>query len=413
MRRILALKSIIRALGCGSVMALTAFPQGQTKTAPAESKKTAATTATSAFVRMPKDIQCTIQGMSFTSTVGKSGELVNTGGSVEGLTCKIAGAAPAQEKEVPLAATEISNGMLPTKGFRKFKITPVNNINSAAVGISIRRDKLPAFRKFLQDAAPPDSSNASSQIAPPQAEATNAQTFALLHCDEIVGTKLRLSMILVSSKPEAEEIVQKLKEGQSFSDLARKYSIDDNTKDSGGAVGLVSLTDLRDEFRAALTGIHAGETTRIVVRGSSAKTKADRSAPQTVLEGKLFLARGVTVDGIGTESLWVKEGDAQYEIKLAERALLPVAWHQKKGKDSEYEVTLLGVPQYVEIENLSKNADGSTHIKFHMAAADHEGHVKILLPCIGRYAVKGQITLPPHGNWAGQLTANEIGYLGN
>jgi hypothetical protein len=136
------LKSLIRALGCVGLMALTAFSQGQTRTAP---KK-----APSAFVPLPKDIQCAVQGMSFRSTVGNNGELVNTGGSVEGLTCKMVGTAPTQEKEVPLAATEISNGMLPTKDFGNFKLTPVNDINSTVIGISIRRDKLPSFREFLQ-----------------------------------------------------------------------------------------------------------------------------------------------------------------------------------------------------------------------------------------------------------------------
>jgi hypothetical protein len=115
-------------------------------------QKTTPATATAAplFVPMPKDIQCELSGMSFRSVVGANAQLTETSGSVDGVTCWITGKTPEQKKDVPLASTEITRGIISTKDFGKLRITPVNSIYSAAVSIAIRRDKLPSFRAFLQ-----------------------------------------------------------------------------------------------------------------------------------------------------------------------------------------------------------------------------------------------------------------------
>ena len=88
--------------------------------------------------------------------------------------------------------------------------------------------------------------------------------FAVLHCDEVADSKVRLRIILVAGRPEAEMVLEKLKGGQSFADLAKQYSIDDATKADGGLVGLISVGDLRKEFQTALNGIRAGDTTGII-----------------------------------------------------------------------------------------------------------------------------------------------------
>jgi len=88
--------------------------------------------------------------------------------------------------------------------------------------------------------------------------------FAVLHCEEVADSKVRLRIILVAGRPEAEMVLEKLKGGQSFADLAKQYSIDDATKADGGLVGLISVGDLRKEFQTALNGIRAGDTTGII-----------------------------------------------------------------------------------------------------------------------------------------------------
>jgi len=88
--------------------------------------------------------------------------------------------------------------------------------------------------------------------------------FALLRCEEVAGEKVRLRIILVDTRPEAEMVLEKLAGGQQFADLARQYSIDDSTKADGGLIGLVSVGDLRREFQTALVGIGPGGTTAII-----------------------------------------------------------------------------------------------------------------------------------------------------
>ncbi len=102
------------------------------------------------------------------------------------------------------------------------------------------------------------------EAPPPQVTAKRSPMFALLHCDEFVGTQVRLRIIVVDSKAEAGLILEVLKTGRPFAELARLYSTDNATRDSGGLVGLISVTDLRKEFQVALRGMPAGETTGIV-----------------------------------------------------------------------------------------------------------------------------------------------------
>jgi hypothetical protein len=89
--------------------------------------------------------------------------------------------------------------------------------------------------------------------------------FAVLHCDEIVGSKVRLRIILMNTMPEAETALERLKEGESFADVARLFSVDNATRANGGLIiGLMSVGDLRKEYQAALNGILPGGTTGII-----------------------------------------------------------------------------------------------------------------------------------------------------
>jgi hypothetical protein len=79
---------------------------------------------------------------------GKNGVMVTNVNSVEQVTCQIAGNSPGTEKEIPLAATKVVNGMLPTKSFGNLKLK-TESINTG-VTIAVRRDKLQSLRDFLQ-----------------------------------------------------------------------------------------------------------------------------------------------------------------------------------------------------------------------------------------------------------------------
>jgi hypothetical protein len=98
------------------------------------------------FVSMPSDISCSIKGMSFMAMVGANGQLVQTDGSANGMTCALTGKSA---KDIALASHSIKDGRLPTKEFGNLQIDPTNNLNSTSVYIAISKDKLKAFRDYL------------------------------------------------------------------------------------------------------------------------------------------------------------------------------------------------------------------------------------------------------------------------
>ena len=67
-----------------------------------------------------------------------------------------------------------------------------------------------------------------------------------------------LELILVKTIEEAEGIRARIKAGESFEGLARRYSIDPSAIE-GGYLGKVKLEDLRPEFREALKSVSTGE----------------------------------------------------------------------------------------------------------------------------------------------------------
>jgi hypothetical protein len=147
---------------------------GQKAASPAQApQKTAAGKSSAAvpmFVPMPKDIQCELHGVSYRSVVGANGQLNNTSGSVDGVTCWVSGKSPEQKKDIPLVSSTISDGMLQTKDFGNLKLSPTNNINSTATGMAIRSDRVQALRNFLAQASASKQSTSTSPVqkgAPP------------------------------------------------------------------------------------------------------------------------------------------------------------------------------------------------------------------------------------------------------
>jgi len=64
--------------------------------------------------------------------------------------------------------------------------------------------------------------------------------------------QVRVSHILVRSKSEARRILNELKEGGSFEELARKYSIDSITAPKGGDLGYISQGEMIPAFEQAV-----------------------------------------------------------------------------------------------------------------------------------------------------------------
>ncbi len=84
---------------------------------------------------------------------------------------------------------------------------------------------------------------------------------------QVEGFTIRVSHILVSTEAEARQILEKLKSGASFEQLAKQYSIDSATKDKGGDLGTFKRGELLKEIEDIVFNLDVGEF------GGIAKTK--------------------------------------------------------------------------------------------------------------------------------------------
>jgi len=108
--------------------------------------------------------------------------------------------------------------------------------------------------------------------------------FYQIHKDDFVTPlKLRASHIMVDTEAEANEVLQKLKEGGDFAQLAKQYS-KDPSKERGGDIGYFIKGQLMPELEEVCFKLQVGQTTDII------KTKfgyhiirlTDRIEPRTV-----------------------------------------------------------------------------------------------------------------------------------
>jgi peptidyl-prolyl cis-trans isomerase SurA len=72
-----------------------------------------------------------------------------------------------------------------------------------------------------------------------------------------------LQVIVVVSAAEAQQIFDRLKNGEDFVTLAKEKSVD-ATASAGGYMGELTRQDLRAELRDALQGLAPGEISKVV-----------------------------------------------------------------------------------------------------------------------------------------------------
>lgn len=143
--------------------------------------------------------------------------------------------------------------------------------------------------------------------------------------DFVTPLKLRASHIMVDTEAEAEEVLQKLKEGADFAELAKQYS-KDPSKDRGGDIGYFVKGQLMPEIEEVCFKLEVGQTSDII------KTKfgyhiiklTDRKEPKMVelSEVKDAIARELrdkaqreTFDGL------IKNLKSKSRIKINEKLL--------------------------------------------------------------------------------------------
>jgi foldase protein PrsA len=76
--------------------------------------------------------------------------------------------------------------------------------------------------------------------------------------------KVKAAHILVKDEKLANDIFNRLKNGENFADLAKKYSIDPGSKDKGGDLGFFEKGKMVPEFEKAAWALKVGETSQPV-----------------------------------------------------------------------------------------------------------------------------------------------------
>jgi peptidyl-prolyl cis-trans isomerase C len=97
--------------------------------------------------------------------------------------------------------------------------------------------------------------------------ATDAQVHAEYDAQvaQLPKTQYHARHILVSTQDAAQQIIDQLKGGASFEELAKSKSID-STKDQGGDLGWFAANTMVQPFATALVGLKKGETTQTPVQ---------------------------------------------------------------------------------------------------------------------------------------------------
>jgi len=80
----------------------------------------------------------------------------------------------------------------------------------------------------------------------------------------ISGFTIRASHILVNSQEKAQEILNKIKQGASFEQMAKEYSLDKASGKIGGDLGIFRRGDLNPEFEKAAFTLEVGQISGIV-----------------------------------------------------------------------------------------------------------------------------------------------------
>lgn len=78
--------------------------------------------------------------------------------------------------------------------------------------------------------------------------------------------KIKCSHILVNKHSEALQILERIKKGESFADLARELSIDRGSGKRGGDLGLFGRGQMVKPFEEAAFKLKKGEMTNEPVR---------------------------------------------------------------------------------------------------------------------------------------------------
>lgn len=80
---------------------------------------------------------------------------------------------------------------------------------------------------------------------------------------ENMPNKIRCAHILVEKQSQANEILERIRKGESFASLAAEYSLDGSRK-NGGDLGFFGRGEMVKEFESAAFALQVGEVSGLV-----------------------------------------------------------------------------------------------------------------------------------------------------
>jgi len=81
---------------------------------------------------------------------------------------------------------------------------------------------------------------------------------------ERMQTEIEAQHMLLDDEDEAEDVQQKLDEGEDFADLAEEYSVDEETAENGGDIGYFSVGEMDPNFEDAAYSMDVDDISDIV-----------------------------------------------------------------------------------------------------------------------------------------------------
>jgi len=132
--------------------------------------------------------------------------------------------------------------------------------------------------------------------------------------------KVKASHILVEDEKTAKELVEKLAAGKDFAELAKEYSTDEASSESGGDLGLFGRGEMVQEFEDAVFALEIGELSEPVKTEHGyhiIKLVEKQEAKAAVFEDVKDEIKSTLFDAKVEEeySAWLDEKFEEYEIK--------------------------------------------------------------------------------------------------
>nr|WP_316047006.1 peptidylprolyl isomerase [Planococcus glaciei] len=132
--------------------------------------------------------------------------------------------------------------------------------------------------------------------------------------------QVEASHILVETKEKADEVAAKLADGGDFAELAKEYSTDTATAESGGELGAFGTGEMAPEFEEVAFAMKIDEVSEPVeteygfhIIKVTNKTEAQEA---TLENSKEQIKETLFDEALNTEyAAWLSEKQASYEIE--------------------------------------------------------------------------------------------------